>query len=1734
MSANRCEQVTVVTINNPFDPADRTIRRLPYTAGRTLDHYVDLTPPARDLSMVCAVNGKQIDLDAPLPIIRPGSFIGVCPEVGDSDIVKTVAMIALVAVAGAYGGTVGGALGLTGELATGVGAGLIMAGGALLVNAVLPPAMPDTPHLGTDAWNESPTYGWGPLQQTEGQGRAIPILFGRMRVAGQVISKFVSVSGNKQYYNRLLGVADGSDPVSISDIRINDQPVSYYKGVSTHTRPGAVDDAVIPGFDEVVVQQNFGQLLAYNAPVTHQTGGNAVEKIEFDIAAPYGIYYSNDQGGLDTRSVIYQIEYKPAADSTWQDGGSYTMTAASNQAVRETIVIDDLPAGQYDIRVTRQSADSSSPRERTAIYWTGIREVVKQALSYPGLAKYAVCAQATDQLSGGEPAITCLAERATVRIYNPYTDLWETKSATNPAWAYYALANTHHGIAKERMLYDEIKAWADYCDEQINGKPRFTINIYLDTQDNFWRNAQKICQIGRAQPLRRGSKYGVFADMPGTASQMFTMGNIVQGSFELEYLPFTDRANAVEITFKDAARDFTTQTVAVYSDEYNQSTAPDNKSSVRWYGCTDVDEVVRHGGYLLNNSKYLVRKIRFKADIDAISIQVGDLFYFMHDAPAWGESGRLVAATANDITLDKEVELKAGVNYAVLIRLADDTLLDKTIAAVDVDTTTAVLTFTTPLAPQDVPRKYDVYGFGTVLTYKRLYRLIQMGRTQNLQKSLTGVEYNDAIYNDQGFSFTAQALATQRQEAVQVYVHEFLRYGKNGSYTSNLNVAWHPSTTTSGNTWEIWLQDLTDGGPAVKAGTAQEMNFTVPAPFLVLGHQYRVIVTVAGEGPLEGVANYQDITIQGEAAPPSDVVSLSGSYDPETRTVNLHWPEVGNIDLAGYEIHSGGSSWGVGDMVEARNITDTMAYLYLAAETTGTVRYRVKAVDRSGNYSENEAWVDVVIAAVSTSLQVPTGLTITSSIEVAPDGGSLVSMYAAWNNNAEVSSAFHHYELEVVLSATGRGAQYSTTDIGYILPVIPNTSYDVRIRAVDKDGSPTAWSTFVNHISAKDTTPPADVSWAGGGGATAGFRMIGLEWNQVPDADVRDYRIQRSASGAWAGEEIDLGYVSGSFAIDKNLAVNTQYWYRIKARDTSGNESLNWSPIATATTTQIGQSDIAFNSILANHLVSGEIFTNSLKSTGYDSGAGYFLDGENNQIIIRDWGAVASMVGDAPAAGATANLPDSALLDRTNHTGVQDYATTVSGGPAADADQTQSALEGGVTITSGGLTVAPAAFDSTNRKYTVISDSSVKIAYRLNLSDPAQDVEYQGLNRFEFGTAINGVRTRIPGYFVYKPDVIVVPADLMCYSAAGGAAVNQSFKLDALDIAEYDATGTTPTPGSMMWFFTPEAKLISSASTKTDVYNSSSTGSGNVWTPWRRASTATVDQATIFVNVKSIRGTSTSAIYYKRRCRVRLHWSNDGANISGSTAWSGYYTIPDGGTVVAVTAPTASFAQGQWYVRAEVECSDAGGTYQSGATQYDYQNKTYTWSLSGSASVSGGSATTYSQSRSYTIGQANSSTLVADLNAGWQYYTQAGPFTVNWSATHTNDSSSYTTSKTELKLSYTLEVSNTPDNFGSSWSNSGSSSLTSSELQAKGLGNANFPAVNISLYAEVKNTGAVSPTPSASISFSSGTVQIPLRKPKTQSTTANNTVTENKIVWHLGNYTTFDNSGAVVFFARGI
>jgi len=1435
------EPVTVVTILNPFRPYDRTILRKDWKDGAGLDYYTGYLPVLSDVELVASVNGRVVrdwsDVE-----VYPGDFIAVCPLVagggGGKKILRLVGMLAVAFIAHIAAAPLAGAIGLTSAIgataATMIMKGLIGVMGAMIINAIAPAPKPDIPRIGHDAWNESPTYSWNVLRNLNTQGNPIPILYGTMRVAGQIISKVVDVDGDKQYLNVLVAVA-GHEVDSLTDIEINGQPESYYHGITTYTRLGTTSDSVIPGFDEVATQQTFGTKLNYGSPVTYETDGNAVEKIKLHITAPYGCYYANDQGGLDSRSASFQVQYRVKGTSTWTTQGSYTISGATTKRLSRTVTFDTPSADQYEVRVQRTNSESSSARERTAIYWTAMTEIIKRSLIYPGIAKYAVRALATDQLSGAEPTFTAKVTRSTVQVYNPSTSSWESKSASNPAWAAYdLLVNETYGggIDHTRIDYDTFEAWASYCDETVQGETRFELNIYIDSQMTLWEALLTICKAGRAVPIRKGTQYSVIVDKPSTPVQMFTMADIKAGTFKETFLQKKDRANAIEVTYLDEDRGYTRQTVAVYTDDYNDADEPDNKQSMRLIGCTRRTQAIREAAFHLNSTKWLVRTCEFEVDIQALACQVGDRIYIQHDVPKYGHGGRVVEATSTTVTVDHDVVPVLGSTNVIAVLHNDDSIEEKTVtqldykdnlvtngnferdsvgtqvpsgwavsttgspttaevyatsqdesggdspwwredahtfktkgdlnnraslttSAISVDETkhhnlnfwlkrvsgTATMkvaiqcydstanligTINTPNFSEDsdsdwqqiqyiihpssetdedlhfpagtttvaislnplvlststteqllsrvqfvegeepvdwlskltvssswttTPEQYERYAFGEQDSYRKPYTVVNISRGADLDKKITCVEYIEDIYTDTGYVFEVPTWDVDYQEATKVYLHEFLSFSPDGTYASNLAVTWHPSISIEHYSWHIWLEDLTSGDDPVFVGQADTMHFVIGPQYLTLDHEYKVYVVQLGQGPVDLGGNTATITIQGEYAPPSDVTSFSGVFDSVTRNVKFTWTAIDDIDLDHYEIRQGGTDWDSATVI-IEHATGTTASWFVEDTTNDTLRFWIKAVDKAGVYSENAASTDVDIDTSSCPLSQPTGLTLTTFSEIADDGTDHVFVRAEWNNNAESSDDFHHYNVRLVKEPSGSGytSHYSTFETSYLWEVKPNTEYGVYVRAVDRGGNATNWTTMVTITSSKDSTAPATPSWQ----TTAiipGFKVMGLHWQANTEDDLLGYEIQRSTTGDWSGEEESLGYAYVNFFTDSGLDVSTTYYYRIRAVDTSGNTS-GWSDTKNGTTTQVGSSDIAYNSVTANHIDVSELSAISANVGTVTAGT----------IQSGNWGT---------SAGTKLYLPDGTL-----YVGGSDD-------PKLSWNGTTLAVKGEVTITGG-------------------------------------------------------------------------------------------------------------------------------------------------------------------------------------------------------------------------------------------------------------------------------------------------------------------------------------------------------------------------------------------------------------------------------------------------------------------
>jgi predicted phage tail protein len=672
------------------------------------------------------------------------------------------------------------------------------------------------------------------------------------------------------------------------------------------------------------------------------------------------------------------------------------------------------------------------------------------------------------------------------------------------------------------------------------------------------------------------------------------------------YLPQKDRANAVEVTYVDPDRDYTNQVAAVYSDDYVDSTTTPKKTSIKINAAIPRAQAVRQAAFYLNSNKYLVRVIEFEAAADSFTAQLGDLVYFQHFIPQYDErlGGRVVDAGNDDgsgnpyVQLDQEITLEAGTNYGILVRLNDDSLVEKALQVQASTITTDTLLLQSDWS--EIPQQYDLYAFGPADTYKKPYRITNITRAQDLTRRITLMEYVAEIYNDTNYIIETPTWDSPIvQEATQVSTEEFLTVSKSGDYQSNINVSWNATTAHIKWNWDVWLIDESLSSywedatfedetfaetleqPGLwHAGRSADMSFKIGPDRLSLNNEYTVIVSPAGEAPTDTGENSSRIKILGKLAPPNDVTVFYATWNSIKRTVNFVWTEVNNVDASHYEIRQG-LTWEDGTVV-VKAAKSGSASIAIPEGTSEIRKYFIKAVDTSGIYSENAPEVNVAIHTADCPLLVPTGLSLLSESTIVNDGTDRSILIANWDNNAEVNDNFHHYTLLLEDIDSGYKSEYLTKEHQYQWQLSPNKQYGVSVQAVDVSGNETSYSSQVTITTAKDDNAPSVPAWQ----ATSlvpGFKTIGLRWIKNSEPDLSHYVVERSTTGDFTGEEIDLGNKDGNFTTDTDLAVSTEYFYRIKAVDTSGNAS-GWSTIKSATTLQVGQADIAYNSIIAEHI----------------------------------------------------------------------------------------------------------------------------------------------------------------------------------------------------------------------------------------------------------------------------------------------------------------------------------------------------------------------------------------------------------------------------------------------------------------------------------------------------------------------------------------------------------------------
>ena len=736
--------------------------------------------------------------------------------------------------------------------------------------------------------------------------------------------------------------------------------------VSTEVYLGGTTPRTFTGFDETIQQIPANDQMEFGNPSLYQTQGNAVERLRVSMSFPRGVYSINLISGERSRhQVIFQIEYKLIADTTWTafEDGPFTIAGDSDQPIRSTYE-QAVAANRYDIRI-RFTVNPSPIREQVSFIALGvveyIHEIIERPQQFTNVAILAVRAKASPSINGGIPLVRCKLTRSTVNVGTG------TKPANNPAWVCHdMIANGLYSAGIDESRMKGFQDWADFCTRK-----NLTCNIYFDTASSLSQQLSTVSTLGRGFITQRGRDITAFYDdVVVVPSQIFNVSNISNGSFSQGFLENANRYNTIEISYYDRTIENRRRTHVYRQTGFNAATDEEVLISINLIGCDNLTMATQHAEKLLREALFIHESVSISVDIDAITSTINDVVGIQHDVPRWGDGGRIVSGTTTTIVIDKPVHMEPGNTYQVIVRQQSPESSTATQTGEYIETKTIVtplqegdfssLTLSTPLGR--APAAGSLWSFGENEAYHKLFRVTSIARDSEQRARINALEYNANIYLETLPNPTEEP--PSRLALVQRLTARLVFESLAGGGLSPVVVAeWQGFALR----YFVFVRESLLSTPR-RIDDTTGLSLTIPG--LIANRTYDIIVS-----PVDNIngSDAQTTTINIATGRPGRPIGATGQVFGSSVVLSWHEPPS-QLDIARYEIFEG-------DRLVARVAGTIASFVELAP---GEHTYTIQAIDTAGERSDGGASVTIDISGDAQRLEIFTSEDL--------DGGYKVSL----------------------------------------------------------------------------------------------------------------------------------------------------------------------------------------------------------------------------------------------------------------------------------------------------------------------------------------------------------------------------------------------------------------------------------------------------------------------------------------------------------------------------------------------------------------------------------------------------------------------------------------------------------------------------------------------------------------------------------------------------------------------
>lgn len=668
-----------------------------------------------------------------------------------------------------------------------IGSGIgLLSGGVVLYNTQIPKIGGNSDH---EAVEQSPSIRGARNQKA--QWGVVPMLLGRHLIYPFYASDpYTSVAGdmagnlagdavnNDQYLTQLYCAGYNNMTIDFSTVKIGDSKItdlSYTKNINNirnGTDPWIWLEVIQNGSNSAiypkVCKESLVNLLVEHAQPITRTTVEKTTKIIVDLRLPSGLGKYNKKGKLVGTELDYKVEYKPAGhpDSEY----SYITKSAPFTPGPQHITDNRLrtiqwrleqtvTAGQYDVRVTRITADSTDANTIDQIQWISLKSIREErpvhAERASQLTIIALKVKATNLIQGYVDQLNFVAQ-SVLPVYSGSgsgASSWATSAATsNPAACFkYALqgAINTDPLANNNIDWKGLEDWYQWC-----AVHNYTCNAYITEEITLRQLLYQIASTARAEFTKVNNKVGVVMDVARSSHvQLFTPRN--SKNFEATRL-FADIPQAMDMQFINAGAGYIDDQRTVYDvtggygDGTGGTTEAKKKQTVKLWGVTNPAQA-----YLIGKYMYAVTYLRpwiysFTVDMEYLLAGRGSLVRLSHDVAMSGQAwGRINSRILEDgvvtgFVLDELVTMEAGNSYVIRIRKKDNSTILLPVATIE--GTSGEVHLNTSMLASSAPDTGDLFAFGLSGQETTDILITKIEPLDDMQARITAVDYSPEIF----------------------------------------------------------------------------------------------------------------------------------------------------------------------------------------------------------------------------------------------------------------------------------------------------------------------------------------------------------------------------------------------------------------------------------------------------------------------------------------------------------------------------------------------------------------------------------------------------------------------------------------------------------------------------------------------------------------------------------------------------------------------------------------------------------------------------------------------------------------------------------------------------------------------------------------------------------------------------------------------------------------------------